>query len=514
MQTSSSRIYWFWSALLAFSLLFGVVFSQQVLAATSPSYQLQSAPQSGESSVSASYSLCGRINDVVPSGASSSYSLKPLLECGQAAIVTPPGGGGGGHRPSICGNSLLGSGEQCDDGNLVNGDGCSDMCLIETPGTGTTGTGTTGTGTTGTGTTGTGTTGTTGAGTTGTGTTGTGTTGTTGTGTTGTGTTGTGTTGTGTTGTGTTGTTGTGTSGTGTTGTGTTGAGTTGTGTTGTGTTGTTGVGIVRYAPDVRQPVVVQNTPSQAEIDAALRQTYVTNDIETLFFEQFPNGSGEYEIHLQGPGREYEIEVIQTTPGYFSFHLLEDLPDGWYSIQVHDLQNIERTLTLRLLVEEQEKIESPLLLEFDQQDLSLLETLDGLVTSELQPTLSGETILPATIAFYSTQLDETFIVYTDDQNHFRFQYPEKLVAGTFEELRIIAHYENGYVSKPYILRFEVSGTPHFVADENSVIHSPIFSTLGIVLLFLISTITSLYFFGFISIKSPIILLRSFLKKIL
>jgi hypothetical protein len=256
-------------------------------------------------------------------------------------------------------------------------------------------------------------------------------------------------------------------------------------------------------------PSVVPEAP-----EAIVRQTYVTNDIETLFFEQFPNGSGEYEIHLRGPGREYQIEVIQTSPGYFSFHLLEDLPDARYSIQVRDLQNTERVLTLNLLVEEQEKIDSPLLLEFDEQNLSLLETLAGLVTTDLQPTLRGETILPASIAFYSTQLDQTFIVYTDENNRFEFQYPEKLVAGTFEELRIVAHYENGHVSKPQMLRFEILGTPHFVADKISVIESPIFSYLGIVLLFLISTVASLSFFGFVAVKSPIIAAKSFLKMIL
>lgn len=32
-----------------------------------------------------------------------------------------------------CGNSLLSPGEQCDDGNSTNGDGCSDACLVEQP---------------------------------------------------------------------------------------------------------------------------------------------------------------------------------------------------------------------------------------------------------------------------------------------------------------------------------------------------------------------------------------------
>ena len=33
----------------------------------------------------------------------------------------------------ICGNDVLEEGEQCDDGNLINGDGCSSECLIESP---------------------------------------------------------------------------------------------------------------------------------------------------------------------------------------------------------------------------------------------------------------------------------------------------------------------------------------------------------------------------------------------
>ena len=35
--------------------------------------------------------------------------------------------------PPVCGNGILEPGEQCDDGNLVNGDGCSSTCTIETP---------------------------------------------------------------------------------------------------------------------------------------------------------------------------------------------------------------------------------------------------------------------------------------------------------------------------------------------------------------------------------------------
>ena len=36
-------------------------------------------------------------------------------------------------QPPSCGDSLLGGGEQCDDGNAVAGDGCSDTCQSEAP---------------------------------------------------------------------------------------------------------------------------------------------------------------------------------------------------------------------------------------------------------------------------------------------------------------------------------------------------------------------------------------------
>lgn len=33
--------------------------------------------------------------------------------------------------PAICGDGIVGSTEQCDDGNAVDGDGCSSACLLE-----------------------------------------------------------------------------------------------------------------------------------------------------------------------------------------------------------------------------------------------------------------------------------------------------------------------------------------------------------------------------------------------
>jgi cysteine-rich repeat protein len=32
---------------------------------------------------------------------------------------------------TVCGNTLLENGEQCDDGNLLNGDGCTSLCIVE-----------------------------------------------------------------------------------------------------------------------------------------------------------------------------------------------------------------------------------------------------------------------------------------------------------------------------------------------------------------------------------------------
>src|SRR5262249_23701270 len=36
-------------------------------------------------------------------------------------------------RLPYCGNSIFDTGEQCDDGNLTNGDGCSSTCTVEKP---------------------------------------------------------------------------------------------------------------------------------------------------------------------------------------------------------------------------------------------------------------------------------------------------------------------------------------------------------------------------------------------
>ncbi len=55
--------------------------------------------------------------------------------CAQSQIDTGGGGGGGG-GPDLCGDGNLDTdlGEECDDGNLINGDGCSGGCRNEVAG--------------------------------------------------------------------------------------------------------------------------------------------------------------------------------------------------------------------------------------------------------------------------------------------------------------------------------------------------------------------------------------------
>lgn len=56
----------------------------------------------------------------------------PFVALGRCPGYQPPGGGGGGSS-SICGDGRLGYGidEQCDDGNTISGDGCSENCTSE-----------------------------------------------------------------------------------------------------------------------------------------------------------------------------------------------------------------------------------------------------------------------------------------------------------------------------------------------------------------------------------------------
>src|SRR3989304_6423125 len=52
--------------------------------------------------------------------------------CSNLGVVGNVGGPSSEQIP-ICGNGVIESGEQCDDDNLINNDGCSSTCTTETP---------------------------------------------------------------------------------------------------------------------------------------------------------------------------------------------------------------------------------------------------------------------------------------------------------------------------------------------------------------------------------------------
>ena len=66
--------------------------------------------------------------------------MRSLLLATLAALTIPActtdiagggGGGGGGSDTATCGNGVVDPGETCDDGNTINGDGCSSSCQTE-----------------------------------------------------------------------------------------------------------------------------------------------------------------------------------------------------------------------------------------------------------------------------------------------------------------------------------------------------------------------------------------------
>jgi len=234
--------------------------------------------------------------------------------------------------------------------------------------------------------------------------------------------------------------------------------------------------------------------PSTPEGESLTGLVYLTNDTTVLFFEQFPGDETEYDIVLQDSKRSYDLGVKKADFGYFSLLAEEELLDGFYQITVRDKKNRLRVQRMVLEVRVKEEIEPPFLSEFDGLDLQWGQ--EGLHLTSDQPILHGRTILPATLGLYSSQLQKTFIVYTDSENGFVFQYPEPLLKDVPETLQVVAHYENGYVSRETLLAFTVHefkmASDHVESFQNSSwIH-----VLALFLLFMISTLLSLGFIGY------------------
>ncbi len=217
------------------------------------------------------------------------------------------------------------------------------------------------------------------------------------------------------------------------------------------------------------RPVIEIITPGElVELERSLPRgiDYLTNDTSTLFFEQIPGGSGEYRITVIGDdGIEYELKVVPAGEGYFSFQLEEDLGDGFYTMMIEDVQSPEMSRELILEVRNEESIDAPFLLQLGRYDLTEREDYLNLILETDSPVLQGQTPLPAKIAIYSEYYDRTFVVITDEDNQFFFSYPEKLVAGFSDRLSLVAHYENGKVSREEILEVFYPGELKGSADD-------------------------------------------------
>jgi len=183
-------------------------------------------------------------------------------------------------------------------------------------------------------------------------------------------------------------------------------------------------------------------------------ERYFTNDLSTLFFDSFEGGSGDYEVKIRDGRIIEKIEVIPTTEDYFSFQIEEEIPDGVYEIIVSDRKNPEREKHIRLRVEEKLSIEKPVLYEIDGVILDEDDFQAEFAVYEERPILKGRTEGSALVAIYLEQLDQSFVLETDEQNEFQFEYPESLVAGVSETIHIVAHYKNNTISKEQTIQFQ------------------------------------------------------------
>ena len=82
-------------------------------------------------SIPAGTEVCDDGNTVNGDGCSSTCALEPGYVCSLGLIGGNCASGGAGSVKTVCGDGIVAGNEECDDGNLVNGDGCTITCLIE-----------------------------------------------------------------------------------------------------------------------------------------------------------------------------------------------------------------------------------------------------------------------------------------------------------------------------------------------------------------------------------------------
>jgi len=204
-----------------------------------------------------------------------------------------------------------------------------------------------------------------------------------------------------------------------------------------------------------REPLIFVRDVFETEAPEDLFATliYRTDDQTVEFSEQFPEGSGDYDIVVQDEGREYPVTVVETDDGYFSFQSLQELPTGLYQITVQDRLQPERSRTLFLDVDPDRVIEPV-------QDLRVEIAENG------QPVLKGSVPQMATVQIYSDRLGRSYLRAPDEDGELTFDYPDTLNAGDTDRLSVVVQYENGEVSQERMI--EISGPLlRFAADEHS-----------------------------------------------
>ncbi len=106
-----------------------------VTTAVSPLWNLSGATASSESSAASTTSAGSSTSSAASttSGGSSASSTASTTSAGSSTSSTASATSSASSPTSLCGNSVINAGEECDDGNSVNTDDCDNSCQLSTP---------------------------------------------------------------------------------------------------------------------------------------------------------------------------------------------------------------------------------------------------------------------------------------------------------------------------------------------------------------------------------------------